>query len=1118
MLQYMTILFVLALSAADCWAVRPYTPVHPDPVLEPWRWRSFPELDGLELSCIAEDRNGRMWFGADDRVTQYDGVSWSVYAQEDGIYGASARALCAAQDGSVYVGTDLGISRFKSERWSRLFPVGSDFACPIYVLIEASDGSIWAGTEWGALHLAEGIATLHTLEGMKRALQQLLPGVQFSTVPSGSLRPQGWPEGLGVRVHKGVVIALAPGGPAIAKGLQLADRIISGDREPGVTQRRLDGPAGTPVMLTVQRGEQPETFEVTLTRKQIPSTYREFSIRDVYEDREGTIWLGTYWGEIARYSAGKPDYATSWRIYTRNDGLDILGESFVHSGYRPSIIQTQDGTLWTVSRGPGGVNRFNAGSWTHFQLAEHGGSNRGYSLEETRDGALWIGGRGYLHAYRNSRWSVYGTDVLPIRSKQAVPLHLMETADGALWIMRSGQDVFRLDYGTSRWTTYENLTFQCESPDGVQWFVGRDSSVVSHNGQVWVRYDARDGLMDFPEAVICTREGGIWAAGSHDSTAATAEFDGEGWLLKTHPYLSWNIEKRGVYGAPDGALWFSAKYGYTREGDMRGGLLRFQDNTWAHYPARGGPAFPDANGFGSLGDGVLWIGGYRGLLTFDGRTWRTVEEPEALTKPAIQAVYSSQENKLWVGHRSAGLFRYDGKTWVCYDDRVGLADNTIRSIQQGLDGSMFVDTDRGISRFDGQTWTNHVFPSALPLRGYDALRQSPRGALWINTTAGAICYEPDVNPPETKITLSVDRVPQPGNVSLAWTGIDAWNHTPKEGLQFSHCLDGGRWSPFSDATQTVLLTLGSGNHTFRVKARDRDFNEDPTPALAHFTVIPPVWQQPWFVGLMAVLVGTIVVQTYRYLSAKQKLLDEAEAELQTAHDMQMRLMPRESPQAKGLDIEGRCIPANHVGGDFFQHFPLNDTLAVCMADVTGHAMDAAIPVVMFSGVLDRQMELGESIQDTFRNLNRSLHRTLDARTFVCFTMGELDPTSLVFWLCNAGCPSPYHFQAATGQIIELEVGAYPLGVRPNTEYDVLETRLQPGDRIVFCSDGIIEADNAAGEQFGFEQTAETIRKACEDGLSAKATIDRILEAVAAFKGDAVQSDDMTCVVVRVEDA
>jgi serine phosphatase RsbU (regulator of sigma subunit) len=70
--------------------------------------------------------------------------------------------------------------------------------------------------------------------------------------------------------------------------------------------------------------------------------------------------------------------------------------------------------------------------------------------------------------------------------------------------------------------------------------------------------------------------------------------------------------------------------------------------------------------------------------------------------------------------------------------------------------------------------------------------------------------------------------------------------------------------------------------------------------------------------------------------------------------------------------------------------------------------------------------------------------------------------------------------------------------------------------VVFCSDGIAEAENVSGEQFGYERTSEMIRKACEDDLSAKATIDRILEVVDRFKGDASQDDDLTCVVLRVE--
>ena len=243
-----------------------------------------------------------------------------------------------------------------------------------------------------------------------------------------------------------------------------------------------------------------------------------------------------------------------------------------------------------------------------------------------------------------------------------------------------------------------------------------------------------------------------------------------------------------------------------------------------------------------------------------------------------------------------------------------------------------------------------------------------------------------------------------------------------------------------------------------------------------------------------------------------------EGELNTAHDMQMSLMPTESPQIKGFDIIGRCIPADHVGGDFFQYFPISGSrLAISLADVTGHAMEAAIPVVMFSGILDTQVETGNTLEDLFTKLNRSLCRNLAGRrTYVCFTMGELDTATRIFRLSNGGCPYPYHYKAITGEITELQVNAYPLGVHIETIYPVIETQLEPGDRIVFCSDGIIEAENSERELFGFERTAETIRRGCSQDLSAPQILDYLINEVKTFTGSNPQGDDQTIVVLQVE--
>jgi len=241
-----------------------------------------------------------------------------------------------------------------------------------------------------------------------------------------------------------------------------------------------------------------------------------------------------------------------------------------------------------------------------------------------------------------------------------------------------------------------------------------------------------------------------------------------------------------------------------------------------------------------------------------------------------------------------------------------------------------------------------------------------------------------------------------------------------------------------------------------------------------------------------------------------------EAELQTAHDLQLGLMAHEAPKVEGYDIAGRCIPATHVGGDFFQFFERDGQLTLCLADVTGHAMEAAVPVMMFSGMLESEVRHGYPLSDLFASLNEALHEKLDQRTFVCLAMGRLDTATRRFQLSNGACPYPYHYRAASGEIVELEIDAYPLGVRSGSRYEVIEVPLEPGDYVVFCSDGIIEAANTDEGIFGFEQTAETIRAGCAEGLSAEGLIDRLIGAVQEFAGDEPQGDDMTCVALRVE--
>ena len=962
--------FTLCTSSA--FAVRPYTPIHPDPVLEPWRWRSFPELNGLGLRCMAEAKDKAMWFGVDDGVRRYDGVKWTAYTEKDGVYGGTVNTLCATQDGSLYAGTEMGISRFQNGKWSRVFPPEGDLPwfippTPSYTyqkLMEARDGSVWAGTIWGALRLSQEGSILYTTKAMGIALRAIAPYVRLSIVPEEAAPARLYGEGIGISTAGGgriseVIWALAPGGPGEAAGLKVGDRITARN------------PVGASVKLTVQREGHAQPFEVTVTQGQVVGTYRDFRIFEVYEGRDGAIWFGLHQGEIVCYDIRNKQAGDTgiWRLYSEKDGLDI--------GNRPYILQARDGTLWVVNGNPNkGVNRFDGKRWTHFRLSHLGGSDHNASIMETRDGTVWVSGhRGFLHAYRKGSWTIYQTTSdVPIPT---VYNFLLEASDGALWIAGRGQEAARLDYEAVRWTTYQGLWFWCETPDGAQWFTLQDEGVMRHEGQTWTRYGVEDGLMDSPGGLIVTREGVLWAAGSHDSTAATARFDGRRWSLQTHPRISNGINGRTLYESSDGNLWLGVFPGGRRD---QAGVLRFDGKAWVHYTPPEVPRYP--YGIGQTADGVLYVGGITpGMVRFDGKIWTRLTEPEEVTV-VNDVVYATPKGDLWVGTRQYGAFHYDGKVWKRYDVRDGLADNGINGILQTEDGSVWVGTAKGISRFDGRTWTTHALPPDWSVETYwGLLRQSRDGAIWINSYSRtrtsirvwSIRYQSDAVPPETEITLSLDKVSQPGNTTIAWRGADPWKATPDEEIQYSYRMDGGEWSPFSAEKNKVFLALSSGAHTFEVRARDRDFNVDPTPAAIRFTVVPPVWRQPWFIGLMAVLLGAIAFQTARVVW-RDRRLREANTALSSGNkelfalnrDLQQTLKEKEEAQRQLIQAERMAAVGELVAGSAHE---LNNPMAVAssMMQSIGEVLKEDTPEEL---VQDRALML-QNVQVGLKDLNRA---------------------------------------------------------------------------------------------------------------------------------------------------
>ena len=517
---------------------------------------------------------------------------------------------------------------------------------------------------------------------------------------------------------------------------------------------------------------------------------------------------------------------------------------------------------------------------------------------------------------------------------------------------------------------------------------------------------------------------------------------------------------------------------------------------------------------------------------YDGHEWTTFTVEDGLGENFVKegGMFQDREGKIWIGSSSGGVSVYDGERFTIFTTRDGLAHNTVHTITQDSEGQIWIGTSGGVTRYDGRVFQTLTQEDGLPSNESTWVLQDRGENIWIGTTKGLAryCRSVPVPPPIFVDAVTADQryegvsdLAIPFNAGLTIFHIHGVSFkTRRGGLVYRYRLRG-----YDRAWKTTLHRrveyqgLPVGEYTFEVVAVDRDLVYSTEPAVVHLEIIPDPRDEQIDELEQRVNERTKELEeTHRKLEETQtQLIAELEEELQTAHEMQMGLMPTQSPQIQGFGISGRCLPANHVGGDFFQYFPISDNrLAISLADVTGHAMEAAVPVMMFSGVLESEIKHGESLVDLFASLNQTLHKTLGKRTFVCFAMGELDTATRKFRLSNGGCPYPYHYKAASNEIIELQVDGYPLGVRAESSYPVIETQLESGDRVVFCSDGIIEAENAEGEIFGFEQTAETIRQGCGEGLSAERLIDHLISVVKEFTGETPQGDDMTVVVLKVK--
>jgi serine phosphatase RsbU (regulator of sigma subunit) len=241
-------------------------------------------------------------------------------------------------------------------------------------------------------------------------------------------------------------------------------------------------------------------------------------------------------------------------------------------------------------------------------------------------------------------------------------------------------------------------------------------------------------------------------------------------------------------------------------------------------------------------------------------------------------------------------------------------------------------------------------------------------------------------------------------------------------------------------------------------------------------------------------------------------------DLEIAREIQSWLVPAEPPAVPKAEIAFATRPQNSVAGDYYDAFyaPAEsgrvNKLLVVIADVAGKSVPAALLMATFQASLRTIARQGISLHRTVLLLNEyACAHSLGGLRFTTAVLAEFDPASRRLAYVNAGHNAPV-LRRATGTIERLETGGLPLGIIPTAVYETAAVDLHPGDALIFYTDGVVEALNQRGEEYGESRWIDAITTLPE--VSAQESLQILMRGVDQFVGVTRQFDDITCLVFR----
>ena len=275
-----------------------------------------------------------------------------------------------------------------------------------------------------------------------------------------------------------------------------------------------------------------------------------------------------------------------------------------------------------------------------------------------------------------------------------------------------------------------------------------------------------------------------------------------------------------------------------------------------------------------------------------------------------------------------------------------------------------------------------------------------------------------------------------------------------------------------------------------------------------------------FHNLSAMLCFALVVYVIRrYMEQKEALArtvrqqrDDLLKDLELAAQVQRLFLPSGKPSIAGLEIAGMMHPAQGVGGDYYDYFPIDaHTTQIVIADVAGKGVPAALLMSATAAAMRLEANHDRNMLEQVERLNTGIHSVSESERYVTLLVAEIDAQKRTLRYVNCGHNPALLFRAKTGTVTRMDSSCPPIGLSPEEICELASEDLMAGDVVVFYTDGVTEAENRLSVEFGMERLSEALRFG--SSLSAEDLMSNIYNAAADFCGDKFD-DDVTLLVVK----